>query len=149
MKPWKIGLIIGILLILCIPAFFVYTRFCLDLYKMDGNTLTFKNNIYIRSDTLSGSDEQNLGKTIGIAVEGKRTITDYIWPYWVLEYKNDEGHNRIFVRRLMDLGSVYKKSNISSAAVPGINEQDYSKLFELNLYSDKQTYKTNEKIKIW
>ena len=30
-----------------------------------------------------------------------------------------------------------------------ITEQDYNKLFQLNLYSDKQTYKTNEKIKIW
>lgn len=27
--------------------------------------------------------------------------------------------------------------------------QDYNKLFELNLYSDKNSYKTNEKIKIW
>jgi len=29
------------------------------------------------------------------------------------------------------------------------NVQDYNKLFELNLYSDKQTYKTTDKIKIW
>ena len=29
------------------------------------------------------------------------------------------------------------------------NEQDYNKLFELELYSDKQSYKTTDKIKIW
>lgn len=28
-------------------------------------------------------------------------------------------------------------------------EQDYNKLFELKLYSDKQVYKTTDKIKIW
>lgn len=33
--------------------------------------------------------------------------------------------------------------------VPNENEQDYNKLFEFNIYSDKSTYKTTDKIKIW
>ncbi len=37
--------------------------------------------------------------------------------------------------------------NVSNEAIN--NEQDYNKLFELNLYTDKQTYKTTDKIKIW
>lgn len=37
--------------------------------------------------------------------------------------------------------------NVSTKAIN--NEQDYNKLFELNLYTDKQTYKTTDKIKIW
>lgn len=39
--------------------------------------------------------------------------------------------------------------NNSTTIAPIQNEQDYNKLFELNLYSDKSTYKTTDKIKIW
>ena len=63
----------------------------------NGKTLIIENSIYTRSDSISISDEENLGKKIGIAIEGKRTITDYIWPLWVMEYKNDKEHNSIFV----------------------------------------------------
>jgi len=111
MRIQKIGLIIIVLFVLCIPTFFVYTRFCLDKYEMNGNTLTFKNSMYVRNDFSSASDEENLGQTIGIGINGKRTITDYIWPFWVIEYKNNKEHNRIFVRGLMDLGSVYEKNS--------------------------------------
>lgn len=111
MKVWKIGLIIAILIVLGFSTWFVYTRSFLDKYKMNGNTLTFKNSIYIRIDSSSASEEETLGKAIGIAIEGKRTISDYIWPFWVMEFKNDKEHNRIFVRGLMDLGSVYKKDS--------------------------------------
>ena len=109
MKIGKVILIIVILFALVIPGFFIYTRFCLSKFEMNGNgkTLVIENNIYNRSDSISISDEENLGKTIGIAVEGKRTITDYIWPFWVMEYKNDKEHNRIFVRGLMGSGGVY------------------------------------------
>jgi hypothetical protein len=109
MKIWKIALFIIVLLILYIPACFIYTRFCLPQYKMDDNTLTYKENVYIRKDSLPNIDTENLGKTIGIAIYGKRTLTDYIWPFWVSEYKDDKEHNRIFVRGLMDLGSEYEK----------------------------------------
>lgn len=102
-----------ILLILSIPAFFIYTRFCLDKFEMNdnGNTLIINNIIYNRSNSLSASDEENLGKTIGIAIEGKRVLSDYIWPFWVIEYKNDKEHNRIFVRGLMGSGGVYIKNS--------------------------------------
>jgi hypothetical protein len=109
MKILKIGLIIIVLFVLCIPTWFIYTRFCLDIYKMNGNTLTYNNSVYVRKDSLSASDQENLGKTIGIAIDGKRSVTDYIWPFWVMDYKNDKKHNRIFVRGLMDFGTMYEK----------------------------------------
>jgi hypothetical protein len=112
MKIWKIILIIVIIFTLCIPGFFIYTRFCLDKFQMskNGKTLIIENSIYTRSESMSISDEENLGKTIGIAVEGKRTITDFIWPFWVIEYKNDKEHNHIFIRGLMGSGGVYTKN---------------------------------------
>jgi len=109
MKIGKIVLIVIVLFILYIPAWFTYTRFYLPQYKMDGNTLTYKENIYIRKDSFSASDTENVGKIIGIAIYGKRELADYIWPFWVREYKDDKEHNRIFVRGLMDLGTVYEK----------------------------------------
>ncbi len=40
-------------------------------------------------------------------------------------------------------------SNIQGSAESADNGQDYNKLFELELYSDKQSYKTTDRIKIW
>jgi len=113
MNKWKIVSIIVILFVGSILGFFIYTRFCLDKFQMNenGKTLIIMNNTYTRSDFISISDEENLGKTLGIAEEGKRTITDYIWPFWVMEYKNDKDHNRIFVRGLMGSGGVYIKNS--------------------------------------
>lgn len=76
MKIRKVGLVIVILFVLSIPTYFVYTRFCLDIYEMRGDTLTFKNSVYTRSDSFTASDEENLGKTLGIGIDEKRTITD-------------------------------------------------------------------------
>lgn len=109
MKPWKIVGSIVILLVLSGVLYFVNTRIWIDKYEMNGDTLVFDNNVYFRKDTLSESDTNYLGKSIGIAVDGTRSITDYIWPNWILEYKDDKKHNRIFVRGLMDLGAVYIK----------------------------------------
>ncbi|MEG0772054.1 hypothetical protein [Clostridium sp.] len=112
MRIRKIVFISVILLVMFIITFFIYTRFCLDRYEMkdNGNTVIINNSIYIRSNSIDISDEEGLGKTIGIAIEGKRIITDYIWPYWVMEYKNDKEHNRIFIRGLMGSGGVYEKN---------------------------------------
>ena len=119
MKVRKIGLmdavvLIVVLFVLSIPSYFLYSRFLLDKYEMDDltlNTLRFKNSVYVRMHGDSPPpDTKNPGRTIGIAVYGKRTITDYIWPIWIAEYKNDKGHQRIFVRGLMDVGSVYEKT---------------------------------------
>lgn len=112
----KIGKVISIIVILCalsISGFFIYTRFCLDKFEMseNGKTLIIKNSTYTRSESMFISDEKNLEKTIGIAIEGKRTITDYIWPFWVMEYKNNKEHSRIFVRGLMGSGGVYIKDS--------------------------------------
>lgn len=109
MKFRKIALVIGIIFVLYLPISFIYTRFCLDEYKIDGDTLRMNDSIYVRKNSLSGLDTENLGGLVGIAVEGERTMNDYIWPKWVIEYKNDKEHNRIFVRGLMDLGTVYEK----------------------------------------
>jgi hypothetical protein len=40
-------------------------------------------------------------------------------------------------------------NNTLAKEVPTRDGEDYNKLFELNLYSDKHTYKTKDKIKIW
>jgi hypothetical protein len=40
-------------------------------------------------------------------------------------------------------------NKVSSTGESIENVQDYNKLFELNLYSDKQEYKITDKIKIW
>lgn len=113
MKIGKVILIIVILFALATTGFFIYTRFCLSKFEMKGNgkTLIIENSIYTRSDYIYVSDEENLGKTVGIAIESKRTITDYIWPFWVMEYKNDKEHNRIFVRGLMGSGGLYIKNS--------------------------------------
>ncbi|MDP4090160.1 MAG: hypothetical protein Q8930_12925 [Bacillota bacterium] len=109
-KVKKVVLITVSLFVLYIPTWFIYTRFCLAKYEViDGNTIRYKNYVYVRKDSLSETDDKNLGKTIGVAVDEKRTITDYIWPFWVMEYRDDKEHSRIFVRELMDLGSVYTK----------------------------------------
>jgi hypothetical protein len=94
---------------LTISIWFSYTRLCLPIYEVNGNTLIYKNSVYVRKDALSTSDEENLGKTIGIALDGERTITEFIWPVWVMEYKNRKDHNYIFVKGFMDLGTVYEK----------------------------------------
>jgi len=114
MKFRQISLIIIVLFILLsIPIWFVYTRFCLDRYTMNGNTITYKNYVYTRKDSLPDFNKENIGKTIGISIDikEKRTITDYIWPFWVMEYKDDKEHNRIFIIGLMDLGNMYEKDS--------------------------------------
>jgi hypothetical protein len=40
-------------------------------------------------------------------------------------------------------------NKVSSKETSTENVQDYNKLFELNLYTDKEIYKTTDKIKIW
>ena len=109
MKIIKICLIIFIILILSVSVWFVYTRFCLPVYIMNGNAMTYKNDTYLIKDSWSASDEENLGKTIGIGVLGNRTLTDLIWPFWVMEYENDKEHNNLFVRGLMGSGGPYRK----------------------------------------
>lgn len=111
MKVKRIVLFIVALFILSIIGSFIYTRFCLNEFKMNrnGSTLTIGNSSYTSSGYISSTDEENLGRTIGIAIKGKRTITDYIWPFWVMEYKNDKEHNHVFVRGLMGSGGTYIK----------------------------------------
>lgn len=113
MKGKKILLIIFILFTFSITGLFIYTRVCLDKFELSGNgkTLIIEKNIYSRSQSILIAGEESLGKTIGIAIEGKRTIMDYIWPFWVIEYKNDKEHNYIFVRGLMGSGGVYIKDS--------------------------------------
>ncbi len=112
----KKGIIIAVLLvvvlaILSIPGWFIYTRFLLPQYHISGDSLTLDNSVYLRKAIFESSDAENVGSTIGIAVEGERTITDLIWPIWVMEYKNDQAHDHIFVQGLMDVGTAfYKKS---------------------------------------
>ncbi len=110
MKAVKIALTLVIgLPVLLFMAFFVYTRFVMDQYKMEGDSLTFGESVYTFDDTAPPDDEEQLGKTIGIAVMGERAFTDYVWPFWVMEYQNDPTHERLFVRGLMGSGGTYEK----------------------------------------
>lgn len=111
MKFRKIGIILIILFVLSIPSWFIYTRFLLPQYVMSGNTLNFRNAIYVRSDSISASDEENLGSTIGIGVKGKRKLDDFIWPFWIKEYKNDKQFNTLYISGLKGSGGIYR--NIS------------------------------------
>jgi hypothetical protein len=76
MRIRKIVFVIFILLVMSLITFFIYTRFYLNIYELkdNGNILIIKNSIYNRSNSVTISDEENLGKTLGIAIEGKRTI---------------------------------------------------------------------------
>lgn len=115
MKVIKIGLIIFVVVVLSIiPSWFVYTRFCLDKYLMKDNTLSFENSTYICNEYWSPTDDVNLGKTIGIGVGERRTITDLIWPFWVMEYKDDTEHNSLYISGLMGSGGKYNKVSNSN-----------------------------------
>ncbi|RED66131.1 hypothetical protein [Cohnella lupini] len=109
MKRWRIIILLVTFFMICGIFYFLDTRIWINKYGMKGNTLVFENNVYLLKDSLSESDTSNHGKTIGIAVNEKRSITNYIWPNWILEYKNDKYHNHIFVRGIMDMGNVYIK----------------------------------------
>lgn len=105
----KTLLLIPLLMAAGVLLWFVYTRFCLPLYPMDGNTLTFHNETYVAEERWSFSDEENLGATIGIGVGKERTFADLIWPFWVVEYKGDKEHNSLYLRGLMGSGGKYTK----------------------------------------
>lgn len=105
----RIFIAIIILFVLSITLYFIYTRFCLPKYKTNGNTLTYKNYVYVVQDFRSAIDEENLDKTIGVGVGEKRTLTDLIWPFWVIEYKNDKEDNSLFLSGLMGSGGKYNK----------------------------------------
>ncbi|GMK39579.1 hypothetical protein PCCS19_26330 [Paenibacillus sp. CCS19] len=110
MRRWKIVGLVVVLLLGSVIFYFLNTRIWIDKFEMNGDTIIFENHVYVSKGTLSESDTDNLGKKIGVAADGKRTLTDYIWPVWIYEYKDDrEQHNRIFAKGLMDLGTVYLK----------------------------------------
>ncbi len=109
MKLFRLIAVLVLLAVLSVPGFFIYTRFLIDQYQIQGDTLSLNNTVYVREQPSGLVDEASLGNTVGIAIDGTRTVTDYIWPNWVIEFKNDPQHNHIFVRGLMDLGAAYYK----------------------------------------
>ncbi len=115
MKLFKRGIVVlPAFLLSCVLCWFVYTRFLMPIYRMDGELLTYRGVTYVRQDHVSLEDEDDLGRTIGIGVGDKRDIGDLIWPYWVLEYQNDAAHNSLFVRGLMGSGGKYVKAGIGN-----------------------------------
>jgi hypothetical protein len=105
----KALLLIPLLMVAGVLMWFLYTRFCLPLYAIDGITLTYRHDTYVMEEHGSVTDEENLGDTIGIGVGKERTISDLIWPFWVLEYKGDKEHNSLFLRGLMGSGGKYTR----------------------------------------
>ena len=101
-------------LLLCVLCWFMYTRFLMPIYRMDGEFLAYRGVAYVRRDHVSLEDEDDLGRTIGIGIGDKRDIGDLIWPYWVLGYQNDAAHNSLFVRGLMGSGGKYEKIKIGN-----------------------------------
>lgn len=74
----------------------------------------------------------------------KRVILVFIFCIAVISCAKTADEN---TRR--DTNSSNKANNTLKKAEATKSEQGDSKLFELKVYSDKQTYKTTEKIKIW
>jgi hypothetical protein len=112
-----------IALLVLIPAsWFTYTRFIIDQYAIspDWVTITYKDAVYLPEYKPYASDAEaqddlayttsHIGKTIGVAVFPKRSFSDLIWPVWVMEYDGDKAHDHIFVRGLMDVGTVYVRA---------------------------------------
>lgn len=115
-------IIVVIAVLILIPTvWFVGTRFFVDQYQIsyDWDTIAFGNDTYFRQNQVYNSDAEaqialddmtgHIGKNIGIAVFPKRSFVDLIWPVWIMEYGDDTSHDQIFVRGLMDVGSIYVK----------------------------------------
>lgn len=108
-----------VVLVLCPAGWLFATRFCVDQYALstDWETITFKGATYSPLEEKYASEAElqqsleymnaHIGKNIGIAVPPQRSLTDLIWPVWVMEYDGDRLHHKIFVRGLMDVGRVY------------------------------------------
>lgn len=67
----------------------------------DGASLYFGGATYTRDNTLPTYTEQDVGRVVAIGEEGRRTLTDFIWPNWIMEFKNDKGHEHLLLRGLM------------------------------------------------
>jgi hypothetical protein len=115
----KYILIIPVLLVLAAVVWFFATRFWVDQYAItpDWETIAFKGATYVPQTETYASEAElqqaleymnaHVGRYIGVAVFPERSLTDLIWPVWVMEYDGDKQNQKIFVRGLMDVGSVY------------------------------------------
>jgi hypothetical protein len=123
MKKIKRVVVTVILLAVLVPAgWFFVTRFCMARYAIspDWASITFHGDTYTPLETTCNSFEEGqaalldtnrrTGKTIGIGVFPQRTFDDLIWPVWIMECDGDTARDRIFVRGLMDAGTVYGKA---------------------------------------
>jgi hypothetical protein len=104
--------IIVLLLIISIPTWFVGRRLLLQKYIYNGNTLVYKNIVYVYENADNVADRNNLGRQIGIAMRKdsmKIFIADSFFGDTVYEFKDDKEHNRIFVHVFMDGSGAYQK----------------------------------------
>lgn len=114
MKNKKLSLIIVLLAIITIPAFFTTRRLLMPKYIYDGKTLVYKNNIYVYENADNVADRSNLGKQIGIAIQKDSKITfigDLFFGDTVYEFKDDKEHNRIFISVYMDGSGAYQRAS--------------------------------------
>ena len=108
MKISKKGFIIVLLLIIAIPTWFAAKKCLLSRYVYDGNTLVYKNDIYIYSRSFTVADEVHAGKPIGIAVHKNEKVTlaeIFTFSDTVYEFKDDKEHNYIFIKMFVNCKS--------------------------------------------
>lgn len=110
MKSEKIGWLVVKVIVVCMLIWFLYPRITLPRYIIDGNTLTYKNNVYAGRNYAGEEEIYFDGKTIGIAVHkgSKRILGDFIFVEWVKEYKDGEKDNSICIRTFMGPVEVYE-----------------------------------------
>jgi hypothetical protein len=92
-------------------AWFLYPRLTLPRCIIDGNTMTYKNNVYVVRGDVGEEDIYWNGKTIGIAISknNKSILGNFLLPEWVREYKDNNEHNSISIRAFMGPVLVYDK----------------------------------------
>lgn len=105
---YRVAVLVFVALMLSVPAYMVYTRFCLPQYRFEGETLVYRGTVYVPDWDAEPVSYDDVGRVNGIGVPPKRTIADLIWPFWVMEYGGDRAHRVIFVRGLMDIGTFYR-----------------------------------------
>ncbi|KAA9003932.1 hypothetical protein F4V43_10965 [Paenibacillus spiritus] len=108
MRKRTAALLLLLTVLMAAGGYAVHTRTGPDRYEKKGNLLWRDGRVYRLVDVVEDSERKSIGNTVGIAVEGRRTWTDWVFPTWIMEFKQDPGHERLFVRGLMDNGAVYR-----------------------------------------
>lgn len=108
----KLKLILGVLLIIMMPfiTYRIYKIQSFTQYQMNGSKLVFKNEIYklTQDDSIFVTNE---GELLGIAIDNKLKLSDYIFPHYMKSVEINTGEECIMVSSLMWDG-IFKKEQL-------------------------------------